>query len=301
MASVRPVVVTIGVFDGVHRAHERLIRTAVREARRARGTSIAVTFDPDPHAVLDPAHPPALLMPLPERVRRMRSLGLDRVWVIRFTRAFARLTARQFIDRVLFGRLRATVLVVGEGFTFGRGRAGTMQLLREAGTPRGLRVIEVPQLRAGGQAVSSSRVRRELAAGRLAAARGLLGRAGALYGRVVRGAGRGTRLGFPTANVALTSQALPPQGVYAVRVRVLGQARRRHGVMNLGVRPTFGGGPLTCEVHLPGFRGRLLGRHVEVELLARLRGEQCFTSLDAFRRQVRRDLARANRVFRSTR
>jgi riboflavin kinase/FMN adenylyltransferase len=293
--------VTIGVFDGVHRAHERLIRAAVRQARTLRAKSIAVTFDPDPHAVLDPAHPPALLMPLDARVRRMAALGLDCIWVIPFTKTFARLSAGDFLRRVLLRRVRPAALIVGEDFAFGRGRGGGLDLLRATGRARGVRIIAVKQVRYRGEPVSSSRIRRALAAGHLAEAAALLGRRPSLYGVVVRGAGRGRRLGFPTANLRLTSSALPPQGVYAVRLRDPARGRRWHGVMNLGVRPTFGAGPLTCEVHVPGFSGTLLGRRLDAELLARLRGERCFSSIAALQRQVQRDLARARRVFRTTR
>ena len=291
----RPVV-TIGVFDGVHRAHQRLIRTAVRLARRAAVPSIAITFHPDPQVVLQPHRFSPQLMPLEDRLRHLADLGLDWIWVIPFTRAFARLSAERFVERVLLGRLTASCLIVGDGFLFGRGRSGTMDTLRQAGKCAGMRVVAVGTIRRVGGPVSSSRIRALIGAGRLSDARQLLGRPPSLSGRVVRGAGRGHRLGVPTANFHPRGQVLPPPGVYAVRVRLARGSAPRGGVMNVGVRPTFGGGPLTCETHLPGFSGTLRGRHISVDLLARLRGERRFRSPAALIRQIRLDLARARRL-----
>ena len=290
-------IVTIGVFDGVHRAHQRLIRAAVRMARRRRGTSVALTFDPDPQAVLHPASAPPALMPLDERVAYLRELGVDLVWVIPFTPRFARLTAAQFIRRILVARVRAEAVLVGEAFAFGRNRRGDMEVLRSLGPRCGIRVVSVRQITHGGEPISSSRIRRLIAEGRLGLARRLLGRPPALYGRVVRGAGRGRRFHVPTANVRLEPHALPPEGVYAVLLRRAGRPGTFRGVMNLGTRPTFGAGPLVCEVHLLGFSGTLTGRSVSVSLLARLRGERCFSSPEALYRQVRLDLRRAHRLF----
>lgn len=294
--STRRSVVTVGVFDGVHRAHRQVIRWTISLARRLRATSIAVTFDPDPAFVLHPAGAPDALMPLDERLTQLRQLGLDRVVVIRFTKAFAQMGAQRFIDEILVGRLRAVAVVVGEAFLFGRHRAGTVELLSRQAPRHPLRVVPMPPVTQGGEPVSSSRIRRLIAGGALAHARQLLGRPPALYGRVVRGAGRGKRLGFPTANVRLMPQVLPPQGVYAVTLRVRGIDAEHAGVMNFGIRPTFGGGPAVCEVHLPGFTGTLLGCRVVISLRARLRGERCFTSPDALVRQIRRDVRRARRL-----
>ncbi|MBI3330689.1 MAG: riboflavin biosynthesis protein RibF [Candidatus Omnitrophica bacterium] len=290
-------VVTVGVFDGVHRAHQRLIRSVIRMARRRGGRSVILTFDPDPQTVLRPARAQPSLMPLGERLTHLQALGADVVWVVPFTRRFARMTAAQFIRRILIDRVHAEVLLVGEAFAFGRGRRGDMEVLRALGPRYGMRVVPVRQVTDGGEPISSSRIRQLIAKGHLGLARRLLGRAPALYGRVVRGTGRGRRFHVPTANVQLGPHALPPSGVYAVRLRRLGHPRAVRGVMNLGTRPTFGAGPLVCEVHLLGFSGTLTGQPVSVSLLARLRSERCFPSPAALYRQVRRDLRRARRLF----
>ena len=292
----RRAAVTVGVFDGMHRAHQTLIRTTVREARRLRGHALAVTFDPDPQRVLHPERAPCALAPLSARLAQLRALGVDDVWVIPFTRAFARTHAKTFVTRTLIERLRARVLVVGETFLFGFHRLGDVGVLSRLGGLHGMRVIAVKPIRDRGRPISSTRIRRALAAGTLAEAARLLGRPPGLWGRVVRGAGRGRRLGIPTANIALTAQqCLPPQGVYAVWVHARG--RRYRGAMNFGRRPTFGRGPVVCEVHLLKFSGRLPRQDIQLDLIARLRGERRFASPEALVAQVRRDLARARRLL----
>lgn len=303
----RRTVVTIGMFDGVHVGHQRLIRTAIRLAARLHAACVVLTFDPDPQTVLAPRQAQPRLMPLAARVRLMRTLGVDRVRVVPFTRAFSRLSAEVFVRTILVHRLRAVCVVVGENFAFGRARRGTVDVLRSLGRRDGLRVVVVPPVMRGGAPVSSSRIRRLLEAGRVIDANRLLGRPAQLSGLVVRGDRRARRLGFPTANLRLSSALLPPRGVYQVRLEVGGT--RHGGVMNLGVRPTFTSAklahesarakqgfarPLVCEVHLVGFRGTLYGRSVTVHLLRRLRDERRFASAQALIRQIRRDLRRTH-------
>lgn len=287
----RRAVVTVGVFDGVHVGHQQLIRSTIRLARRLGGTSVVITFDPDPETVLHPGTSAPALMPLAARVSALKTLGVDWVWVLPFSKRFARMSADQFVRRFLFRRLRTHTLIVGDAFAFGRGRRGNMEILQRLGPVLGMRVIPVEPITRDGVPVSSSCIRACVRHGDLRQAKRLLGRAPGLYGTVVRGAGRGRRLGCPTANLRLIPQVMPPRGVYAVIVEAA--SRRWRGVMNLGVRPTFGRGPLICEAHLFRFSGTLLGRPVMVSLLARLRGERRFSSPQALSRQVQRDIARA--------
>jgi riboflavin kinase/FMN adenylyltransferase len=300
--------VTIGVFDGVHLAHQRLVRKTVVWARRLRAVSVVVTFDPDPHRVLAPGRAPAALMPLGLRCWRLRRLGAEQVRVVRFTRALSRMPPEAFVRRMLAARLRARALVVGHDFAFGRGRRGDLALLRRLAPTLGFRVIPIAPVTLGGLPVSSSRIRRLIARGALARAARLMGGPPVVCGRVVPGTGRGRRLGCPTANLRLIDQVVPPCGVYAVRVGLLAgrlPAQQRptgrwwDGVMNLGVRPTFGGGPLVCEVHLFGFSGSLRGRPVMVSLLKKLRNERRFPTPKALRRQIAHDVRRAKRLLAS--
>ena len=287
-------VVTVGMFDGVHIAHQQLIRTTVRLARRSRGTSIVITFDPDPQLVLDPRHAPSPIMPLERRLQLIAALGADLVWVIPFTKTFATLTPEDFVRRILEERLRATCIVVGETFGFGRARQGNLELLRTLGQQSRMRVVALTAVTRRGQVVSSSRIRRLIQTGDLAQARQLLSRPFELTGKVVHGSGRGHQLGFPTANVRLVPTLMPPRGVYTVWLHHA--ARRWNGLMNLGTRPTFGKGPLVCEVYLPRFRGQLYGRLVTIGLLTRLRGEHRFRTPQALVRQIQRDLLHARLV-----
>lgn len=304
---VRKTVVTIGMFDGVHVGHQRLIRTAIRLAARLHAASVVLTFDPDPQTVLAPRQHQPRLMPLAARLRLMRALGVERIQVLPFTRAFSRLSAEQFVRAILVHRLRAACVVVGDNFAFGRARRGNAEVLRSLGRRYGLRVVVVPPVMRGGAPVSSSRIRRLLEAGRIVEANRLLGRPAQLAGLVVRGDRRARRLGFPTANLRLSNELLPPRGVYHVQLELGG--RGHEGVMNLGVRPTFTAAklahesarakqgfsrPLVCEVHLIGFRGNVYGRSVTVHLLRRLRPERRFASAWALARQIRRDVLRVH-------
>ena len=294
-AHLPPAVVTIGMFDGVHRAHQRLVRTAVSLAQRFRAPSVAVTFDPDPEYVLQPDRPVQSLMPLARRAELLGDLGIEIVWVIRFTPSFARVPAEAFVRDVLHRRLRARIIVVGEAFAFGRSRRGDLPLLRALGHRIGMRVVAVPTVRVGGERVSSSRIKRLIEAGELTGAARLLSRPPELSGVVVHGSGRGRRIGVPTANLRVQDAVWPPTGVYAVRMQH--RARRFRGVMNLGVRPTFGGGPLTCEVHLFDAHPRLYGQTVRVELLRRLRNERRFRAPAALASQIARDIAQTRRLL----
>ena len=290
-------IVTVGVFDGVHVAHQQLIRSVGRLAKQRRGTSVVITFDPDPQVVLTPRAAQPMLMPFDVRLRHLGALGVDWIWVIPFTKRFARMTAQEFIRRLLIGRLRARAIVVGETFAFGRHQRGDMELLRTLGPSLNMEVIAVRPITRDGAPVSSSRIRRLIANGQLGQAGRLLGRSAALYGDVVRGAGRGRRLGFPTVNIRVTSRVLPPNGVYAVRVQTRDGRRSWRGVMNVGTRPTFGPGPLVCEVYLLGFSGTFRATSVTISLLGRLRAERCFCSPNALVRQIRRDLVHARRYW----
>lgn len=292
-------VVTIGMFDGVHVGHQRLIRTAIRLAARLHAASVVLTFDPDPQTVLAPRQHQPRLMPLAARLRLMQALGVERIRVLPFTRAFSRLSAEQFVRTILVHRLRAACVVVGDNFAFGRARRGNVEVLRSLGRRYGLRVVVVPPVMRGGAPVSSSRIRRLLEAGRIVEANRLLGWPAQLAGIVVRGDRRARRLGFPTANLRLSNELLPPRGVYHVQLELGG--RCHEGVMNLGVRPTFGPPAalrhhrVVCEVHLIGFRGNVYGRSVTVHLLRRLRPERRFASAKALARQIRRDVLRIRR------
>jgi len=299
-------VVAIGIFDGVHRGHQTILGRAVRRARALRTQPIALTFFPHPATVVAPWRVPPLLLSLDQRRAAFAACGLARTVVLRFTKAFARQTPEQFVERVLVRRLRAREVVVGHDFRFGRHRAGTVETLRALARPHGMRVHVVSPVRVGRVRVSSKIIRRAMARGRLQTVRRYLGRPPTVVGRVVRGAGRGKRVGIPTANVAVAAGVLPPTGVYAVRARPLGPQAYPTGpwwpaVANLGWRPTVERRhPVapTLEVHiLRPYVPPLRGRTLEVAFVQRLRPERRFPSVAALVAQIHRDILAARRCL----
>ena len=295
----RPVV-AIGTFDGVHRAHAAIIRRVVQEARRTRGASVVVSFDPHPQHVLRPGGRPRLLTRVDQRLELFRALGVDRVWLIRFTRAFARLSPEAFFSRLIVRALHAKTVVVGSSFGFGHGRQGHVALLMALGRQAGVAVRQVPDVLDGGAPITSSRIRAAIAQGRLRDAARWLGRPVTLRGRVTRGRRRGRTLGFPTANIEHDHLVLPPAGVYVVRAHI--GARAFPGVANVGHRPTFEQTPATTvEVHLLQTRRRLYGRTMTVEWLQRLRDERQFLSAELLQRQIAADIDEATQFFRRQR
>jgi riboflavin kinase/FMN adenylyltransferase len=288
-------VLTIGNFDGVHLGHRALVSAAVARARALGVEAVAYTFDPAPRDVLRPDSAIPRIQSLDARVSHLLAAGADRVVVEPFDRMMASMTPDAFARDLLGSRLRPSALVIGFDFRFGRGRAGGAADLADA---LGVPVETVPAVHHDGAPVSSSRVREAVRSGALAGAADLLGRPFSFVGTVIPGDARGRTLGFPTANVwpepggkAGATALLPPDGVYAVRVRVDGADLP--GVMNLGTRPTFDGEARRAEVHLLDFAGDLYGQRVEVTPVAFLRPEQRFASVDALVAQVRADVAEA--------
>ena len=298
---LRRVVATIGVFDGVHIGHQRLMQMAVSRARALRGTSVAITFHPHPQHVLRPATARPLLTTLAMRLHFMEAQGVDVAWVVPFTQAFSQRAPAYFFDRVLRRHLLLRELVVGKSFAFGRDRVGNVEWLAAAGARAGVRVQAVPAVSLHGLPVSSSRVRRAIEAGDLRAVRRFLGRPHVISGTVVHGRSRGQRLGFPTANLRLPTQILPPPGVYVVQAAINSGTHRWNGVLNLGTRPTFHETRLVAEVHLFGRPGRLYSSMLDVHLLARLRDERRFPNAAALTDQITRDIHRARSFLRRQR
>lgn len=290
-----PSIVTIGKFDGVHRGHQALIRQVLERARSTSRLSAVVTFDPPPPVVLRPEVPYLALTDLAERVRLIAALGVDVVAVCPFTRDLAQLPARAFAA-ALCQRLKMVELWCGPDFAMGRGREGTVPVLRQLGSEMGFTVTTVAPLLVDGAVVSGSRIRALLAEGEVSAAARLLGRYPCVHGRVVPGDQRGRQLGVPTANLAVPPQRLIPRdGIYAVFVRW--EAEVRGGVASIGTRPTFGGGPRTVEVHLFDFSGDLYGRDLEVLFAERLRDELAFREVEALVSQMRQDIATARAIL----
>jgi riboflavin kinase/FMN adenylyltransferase len=296
----RPRVVTIGVFDGLHRGHRAVLERLVREARAMGAAATAVTFDPHPDAVLRGAPPPRLSDP-EQLIEGIAALDIDEFVVQPFDQAFSRLEPEPFLRLLGAGEgLRAFLMTPDAAF--GHRRRGDATTVAEIGERLGFRLVLVTPLLVAGRPVSSSRIREAIGAGRLAEARRLLGRSPSVTGRVIKGAGRGRDLGFPTANLAFDEPvALPPDGIYAVRVtwrRAPGEPwRSGAGVASLGVRPTFGPGERVLEVYLFGVKEPLYGATMRVLFERRQRGERRFATAAALVGQMTRDAARAKRIL----
>jgi riboflavin kinase / FMN adenylyltransferase len=290
------VVLTLGNFDGVHLGHQAILGTALDVAHREAARAVVLTFEPHPMAVLVPDRAPPIIQPLHDRLLTLRRLGIDVTVVQRFTRRFAALEPEAFIHDFLLANLDLVHVVVGYNVNFGRHRAGSAETLQRDGARHGFGVDVVGPVLAGEEQVSSSALRDRLAQGAVAEARRLLGRPYALRGRVVAGDRRGRTMGFPTANLHVRSGVLlPADGVYAVVAEVGG--RRWPAVLNIGVRPTFGGRRRTVEVHLLDFDQDLYGHWLVVHAIERLRGETSFAGVDALRAAIEADVERARRVL----
>jgi len=291
-------VLTLGNFDGVHRGHQAILETAVRRAAEQGARPAVLTFEPHPIAVLVPDRAPPIIQSLHDRLTTIRERGIDTVVLQRFTRVFAAMEPEAFVRDFLLRHIELRHVVVGYNVNFGRDRAGTSETLRTLGAQLGFGVDVVGPVVADGEEVSSTRLREAIREGDMPRARGLLGRPYAFRGRVVAGDRRGRTLGFPTANLHLKPGLLiPPDGVYAVVADVDGA--ERSGVLNVGIRPTFGGRRRTIEAHLLDWDGDLYGRWLVVRIVERLRGEMTFAGPDALRAAIADDVARARRVLAS--
>ncbi|MEZ4393737.1 MAG: bifunctional riboflavin kinase/FAD synthetase [Polyangiales bacterium] len=293
----RPTALAIGNFDGVHRGHKHLLGMVREAAGRLGGDAVALTFEPHPTRVLAPERARPILTGLDRKLELLAAEGLDAAVVLRFDQGFAAQSPEEFVSSVI-ASLDAREVFVGEDFRFGHARAGDGAALIRLGEVYGFTARVVAQVAdAGGETVSSSRVRERLAEGDLAGARRMLDRDFDLDGVVIPGQRRGRTLGFPTANLATPCEALPKDGVYAVRARVLGGDDRDHpAVMNLGVRPTVAAGR-SVEVHLLDGDHDLYGRTLRVTFVARIRDERRFDGLDALVAQIRRDADEARDIL----
>ena len=293
----RSPVVALGNFDGLHRGHEAIIGRTIELAGETGGEPVVFTFYPHPIAVVAPERAPVQIISLAERLRGLRSLGVAGVILQRFTPDFAAVEAAAFLRDVIVGELGASGIVAGFDVTFGHGRKGTPDLLESLGPQLGLRVGIVAPVAGESGKVSSSAIRRALSAGDVAEAGRLLGRLHRVFGTVREGDRRGATIGFPTANILPRGGQLPPDGVYAVWVKLEGGADSLPAVANLGTNPTFGGVGRRLEVHLFDFDRDLYGMGIEVGFAQRLRGEIRFPSVADLVAQIEADAAQARALL----
>ncbi len=281
--------ITIGNFDGVHRGHAFVVKRLLQRAGEVGGAAVVFTFDPHPVRLLRPNEAPPPLTWTDRKADLLGELGVNAMVAYPTDEALLKLTAREFFDQIVVGRLAAKAIVEGPNFYFGHKRSGTIDVLREFCDESGILLDVVNPVKFAHQVCSSSNVRELLAAGKILAVNCILTQPYRIRGMVAHGAGRGAKIGFATANVEAIDTLLPAAGVYAGRAWV-GQTAWPAAI-NLGPNPTFGEHALKTEVHLIGFHGSIYGQPLEVDFLARLRDIQRFSDVNALKNQLRTDIA----------
>jgi riboflavin kinase/FMN adenylyltransferase len=290
-------VVSIGNFDGVHVAHQTLLRRVVESARARNALAIAVTFEPHPIKVLAPERAPKVLTPLDRKAQLIEVFGIDLLVVLPFTKELAHLSPLQFVRDVLTDRLHAAAVHVGPNFRFGYRQSGDIEVLRAIARQEGFHVEVLPEVDLRGERVSSTRIRELLSAGQVHLASRLLGRPFSNYGPIVAGLGVGHRHTVPTLNLAPVEEQLPKMGVYVTQTR-LGDATH-DSVTNVGRKPTFGDDHrVTVEAYLLNFAGKVEETDMEIRYLYRLRDEMKFQNPAILKAQIQDDARRSLKFFR---
>ncbi len=295
-AALAPTVVTVGNFDGVHLAHQTLLRRVVEEARPQGATATAITFEPHPIKVLAPDHAPKLLTPLARKIELIEAMGIDLLVILPFTRELARHSPLEFVRRVLVDPLHALSVHVGPNFRFGYRQSGDTEVLEELGRQEGFLVEVVPMLVVRGDRVSSTRIRALLTDGQVHKANRLLGRPFSCRGPIVAGMGVGRKHTVPTLNLAPIEEQLPKVGVYVTHTVLAGG--HHDSVTNVGFKPTFGDHRLTVETFLLNFSGQIDDKDMEIEFLYRLRDEMKFQNPAILKVQIQEDARRSLKFFR---
>ncbi|MCC6545009.1 MAG: bifunctional riboflavin kinase/FAD synthetase [Nitrospirae bacterium] len=288
-------VVTIGNFDGVHLGHQELLKRVIKRADEINAVSVVITFEPHPAKVLRPDKAPCQLISLQEKIELFQSYGINVVICIEFTPEFAGKSPDEFAEEILCNKIGARVIIVGANYRFGKGQTGDINYLRQKGKMLGFEVEVVDPVEIGGNRVSSSRIREHLSKGEVDMAAGLLGRDYSINGVVMPGHHRGVVLGYPTANIYTVYEAIPKNGIYAVRVL------RGHVVLDgacyIGNQPTFAGEKIGIEVFLFDFNGELYHEHLTVQFVKLIRDEKKFDNEEELIQQIKDDVIRAKEVL----
>jgi len=285
----RKPVVALGVFDGVHLGHRRILTAVVDKARRIKGTSMVVTFSPDPHREES-------IYSLEHRLRLFESIGVEVCIVIKFDKKFSRITAEGFIKNILVGKIGANYIYVGRNYRFGREGKGDFKSLKKLSFFYHFKVKAFDIIKINNQPISSTYIRRLITKGKLNTARKLLSRPVSVLGTVIKGTSLAGRLGFPTANVNPHHEVLPPPGVYAVLV--IFNNKKFKGVCYIGTRPTFKHQRQKhIEVYIFNFKKNIYGKYLEIQFLKKIRNERKFGSAASLVRQIKKDIASTKKIF----
>lgn len=293
----KDVVLTIGVFDGVHLGHKYLIARLKEHARQQNSLSGVVTFRRHPQEVLAPQTKLPFLTDLAERINLLKNEGVEVVVTLNFTNELAQLGTRQFVS-LLKKYLRMRGMVVGPDFALGRNREGNIDILCTLAQDMNFSITAVPPITINGEVVSSTAIRNALAGGDMKRVHTLIGRSFSLHGRVISGTGQGVKLGFPTANLEINpQQALPADGIYATQAYIDGKVY--HSMTNIGKRPTFGGNERTVEVYVLEYQGNLYGHELKIDVMERLRDEKHFDTAEELKKQITEDIKQGRAILNS--
>ena len=290
---------TIGNFDGVHLGHQALFKKVVELANQKAGDKVALTFHPHPMKVLRPENPPKLICTLEQKIELIMAAGIEHLICLPFTREFAKTSATEFVEDILYGKIGVEDLVVGYDYACGRGREGNIEFLKNMGRKLGFNVHVISPVRIDGIIVSSTAIREFVKKGDMKMVRKMLGRFYQIRGVVRKGKRRGGPVvGFPTANLSINPEDLCPKpGVYAVQV-IHGE-KLYNGVVNIGFNPTFGDGRLGAEVHIFNFDKDIYGHEIKVNVVERIRDEKRFSGPRELAEQIRKDIEKAKEILSS--
>lgn len=292
---VREPVLAIGNFDGVHLGHQTILKSTVKEANKIKGIPIALTFQPHPLRVLTPEKCPPLITSFQKKAELIKNCGIEILISVNFTKQFSKMRARSFAKDVICKEIGTKEVFVGKNFTFGRGKEGDSKTLFELGKEFGFKVNIVRSFRIGQKIVSSSNIRKLITKGKVEDGKVFLGRYHSIRGKVIYGAKRGMRLGFPTANIQLSGFLIPSVGVYAAKIKLYNKTY--NGVSYIGFNPTFHRDTLLIEAHLFDFHEIIYGESIEISFIARIRGEEFFETKKELVNQISKDIEVAKNIL----
>jgi len=302
-------VLTFGTFDGVHIGHRAIIKEIVQQAQElglvkeqgsCRGStsllpSVVLSFDPHPMYFLSPEECPPILTTKAKKAELLKEMGVDMVIFAKLEEQISEMSDIDFVEQILVQKLRVKSVVVGYDCTFGRNRTGDSNLLEKLGRQYNFAVKVIAPQKFCGVVVSSTRIRNAIAQNELKLAEQLLGRRYSIYGEVIKGKGIGREIGFPTANIDAGNQMLPPSGIYAIRAKL--NEKMFGGVLNMGVRPTFGDNQFQIEAYLFDFDGSIYGYTIEIFFIEKIRDEIAFSCVEELISQIKRDVEKARKIL----
>ena len=289
---MRNVTATIGIFDGVHRGHQKILKKLVKESKKQKRRSLVITFHPHPRKVLNPLAQTPFLISLKHRLRLIEEEGVNFCRVIKFTKSLSQMKPSEFIKNILIKKFNVKTIVVGKNFSFGYKEKGDVKFLKRMGKKYNFKVFSIDPVVSKKRFISSTRIRGEIEKGKLKDASFMLGRPVTVFGTVKKGRSIGKKIGFPTANIDPHHEAIPPSGVYAVNAKI--HKALYKGVLNIGRRPTFTKDiEPTIELHILNFKKDIYGKDVEVIFKKKIRDEKRFSSILALQNQIHRDILRA--------